>query len=188
MTRLPRILLPLALTVACALLAPAGAYAADAVATGTVTGGSLTLTGGTPPTWSVPVSGVDQFPQYDFPLVVTDATGSGAGWNGTVTSTQFTTGGGTPHTLPTSVTTFGGIAPTTCRPSTTCSTISGTNLGSVNVPAGATPPTAVKFRNAFVNTGMGSWDVAPVTITRVPGNSFAGTYSSTFTFAIISGP
>jgi hypothetical protein len=56
------------------------------------------------------------------------------------------------------------------------------------VPAGTTPPTAVKFFNAAASSGMGKFTVTPTIGVSVPQSSTAGTYTSTLTISIVSGP
>jgi hypothetical protein len=58
----------------------------------------------------------------------------------------------------------------------------------VSVPAGSGPPTALKFFNAASGSGAGLFTVTPTVSVLVPQNSFAGSYSSTVTVAIVSGP
>lgn len=71
----------------------------------------------------------------------------------------------------------------------------GTNTAATNaitypvaVPAAAVAPAAVKFFNAAANTGMGRFTLTPTVGVFVPQSSFAGTYTSTLTIAIVSGP
>ena len=47
---------------------------------------------------------------------------------------------------------------------------------------------AAKFFNAAANTGLGKVDVTPTVDVLIPGNSFAGTYTSTVTLAVATGP
>jgi hypothetical protein len=47
---------------------------------------------------------------------------------------------------------------------------------------------AVKLFNAAANTGMGSFTVTPTVQVAIPANTFAGTYTSTVTVAVVSGP
>jgi hypothetical protein len=58
----------------------------------------------------------------------------------------------------------------------------------VAVPAGSGPPTAVKFFNSAANTGMGLFTLTPTIGVFVPQNTYAGTYTSTLTIAVVSGP
>jgi hypothetical protein len=53
---------------------------------------------------------------------------------------------------------------------------------------GRPPPTPAKFYNAASATGIGTFTITPTVGVFVPQNSFAGTYSSTLTIAVISGP
>src|SRR4051812_47260957 len=83
-----------------AALAPQSALAASATVTGSVNAGTLSISTSATPSFSVTLDGTDKTGSYTVPTTVTDATGSGAGWNLTITSTQFTTGGGPPQKLP----------------------------------------------------------------------------------------
>ncbi len=58
----------------------------------------------------------------------------------------------------------------------------------IAVPDGASAPAAVKFFNAAANTGMGRFTVTPTINVAILGNSYAGSYTSTVTFAVVSGP
>ncbi len=44
------------------------------------------------------------------------------------------------------------------------------------------------MKNAAANTGMGRFTISPSIDVAVPGNSYAGAYSSTVTIAAVSGP
>jgi hypothetical protein len=179
------LLVPLS-AVAVALGAPAAASAATATATGTVTAGSLTLSTSAAPAFSATLNGTDQTPTYTLPLTVNDATGSGTGWNGTITSTQFTTGGGTPHTLSTTASSITGV--TSSCTTGTCTSPTNSVTYSLGVPAAATPPAAAKFFNAAANTGMGEFTLTPTVQVAIPANTLTGSYSSTITLASVSGP
>ena len=48
--------------------------------------------------------------------------------------------------------------------------------------------TAAKFYNAAVSTGLGKFDVTPSIDVSIPGNAYAGTYTSTVTLAAATGP
>jgi len=56
------------------------------------------------------------------------------------------------------------------------------------LPAGSTAPTATKLYNAAANTGLGNQTVAGTIRVAVPANAYAGTYTSTWTFSLVSGP
>ena len=46
----------------------------------------------------------------------------------------------------------------------------------------------VKFFNTTANNGMGRFTVTPTVGVTIPQNAFAGTYTSTVTLSIVSGP
>lgn len=177
----------------CAVMAALGscqaagaATTASPTVTGTVAAGALSVATSAAPTFSANLATGDQTPTYTLPLTATDTTGTGAGWNLTITSTQFTTGGATPHTLAANASTITGV--TSSCASGTCTNPTNAVTYPVGVPAAATAPTAVKFFNAAANTGLGSFTVTPTVGVFVPGSTFAGSYSSTLTVSIVSGP
>jgi hypothetical protein len=173
--------------VVAALIAGGGAALADtANVTATVSGGSLSESTSATPSFSVTLNGSDQTGNYTLPITVTEARGSGAGWNLTITSTQFSTGGGSPNTLSTSASSIASVS-SSCTGGTCTNATNGLTYP-VAVPAGSGPPTAVKFFNAAANTGMGKFTITPSVNVAVPANSYAGSYSSTVTLAIATGP
>lgn len=169
-----------------AALVPSTALGASTTVTGTITGGSLALTTTATPSFGVTLNGTDQTPAYSAALNASDTTGTGSGWNLTVTSTQFTTGGATPSTLATGASSITGV--TSLCASGTCTSPTNAIAYPVGVPAGATAPTPVKFFNAAAATGLGRFTVTPTVQVSVPANALAGTYTSTVTLAIVSGP
>src|SRR5712691_1903048 len=72
------------------------AFADSGTATATLTAGSLTVAGTFGETTSVTLNGLDQTASYTLPMQVTDATGSGLGWNLQISGTPLTSGS---HTL-----------------------------------------------------------------------------------------
>lgn len=173
------------LACALALIVVATASAANVTATVGVTAGTLSMSTSATPSGSVTLNGTDQNTSFGIPLSVTDATGSGAGWNVTITSTQFSAGGG--KTLSTSASTITGVV-SACNASVTCTNPTNAITYPLAVPAGAGPPTAVKLFNAAAATGMGGFTVTPTMQVAVPANTLAGSYTSTVTVAIVSGP
>jgi hypothetical protein len=171
---------------ALALFAPAYALAASATVTGNVTGSTLSASTSATPSFSDNLDLGDQTPTYTVPMTVQDTRGNGSGWNLTITSTQFSTGGGTPNTLATNASSLTGV--TSSCASGTCTNATNAITYPVAVPAAASAPAAVKFFNAAANTGMGKFTITPTIGVFVPQNSFAGSYSSTLTLAIVSGP
>jgi hypothetical protein len=161
--------------------------AATSTVTGTISAGSLSIATSATPTFSVTLNGSDQTPSYTGATTVTDATGSGAGWNLTVTSTQFTTGGGTPRTLSTTASTVTGVT-SSCVGGSTCTNPTNALTYPIAVPAAATPPAAAKYFNAAAATGAGQFTNTPTIAIAVPANTLTGTYTSTLTLSAVSGP
>lgn len=174
--------------VACTVLAT-HAVAGTAPVTADVVAGTLSLSSSAAPSGSVTLNGSDQDFDYSLPLSVVDATGSGAGWSLTATSTQFTTGGGSPKTLPTTATKLRNRT-SVCAIGTCTATANTINHPPpTTLPAGSPPPAPIKFFSTPANSGMGSFTVTvnPVRVT-VPANAFAGVYTSVLTLAVVSGP
>jgi hypothetical protein len=147
-------------------------------------GGSLTLTAPSAATFpAVTLSGTDQTASAGVGLTVDDETASGSGWNVTGTSTTFTTG---TQTLSTSATRDTAASRSTIAGN--CSLPTNSITYPVTLPAGTSPPTAVKLYNAAVNTGAGPTKVTLTFQLAIPANTYHGTYTSTWTFAIVSGP
>lgn len=165
---------------ALALVASSAALAATLTATATVSGAAgISLTLPSAPSVSSTLDGTDQTVTYAPALGVTDARGSGAGWNLTVSATNFSDGAG--HTLaPGTIT---GVA-AACKAGSSCTAASSSGITYPLTVGG----TAAKFFNAAVNSGLGKFDVTPTFSVSIPGNAYAGTYSSTLTLATVSGP
>src|SRR5439155_5241632 len=111
-----------------------------------------------------------------------------AGWNITLTSTTFSTGGGSPHTLATTATTVQSAPTVTCDSGYTCTLATNSVTYPYTVPAGATAPTATKLFNAAANTGTGNETLTPTFRVTIPANAYVGTYTSTWTLSLVSGP
>ena len=169
-----------------ALAIPASSLATSVTATGTVTGSTLSVSTSSTPSFSANLDNGDSTPTYTIALTTQDTRGTGAGWNETITSTQFTTGVPNNYTLATSASSLTGV--TSACASGTCTNPTNAITYPVAVPAGSGPPTAVKFFNSAANTGMGKFTITPTIGVFVPQNSYAGTYTSTVTLAIVSGP
>ncbi len=172
-------------TALAATAAASAATSANVTATATVNGqAALSLSTSATPALTDLLDGSDQTASYTIPLSITDARGSGAGWNATITSTTFTSGS---NTLATNASAIASIA-TACVAGGTCTTPTNGLSYPLTIPAAATAPAAVKFFNSAVNTGMGRFTITPTINVAIPGNSYAGNYSSTVTVAIVSGP
>lgn len=179
--------LSLVLLVILALGGSGIAFADSTTGTATVAAGTLTETNATTPAISSTLNGTDQTATYTLAITANDATGSGAGWNLTLTSTQFSTGGTTPKTLATTASSLSAVTEA-CAAGTTCTAPTNAITYPVVVPAASTAPTAVKFYNAAAATGLGKFTITPTIGVTIPANTYAGSYTSTVTLAVVSGP
>ncbi len=145
--------------------------------------GSLSESTSASPTFSVTLNGSNQTTTYTLPISVVDSRGTGLGWNLTITSTRFTNGAQSLSTNASQVTSVS----SSCAVAPCVNPINSVGYP-VTVPAGTAPPAAVKFYNAALLTGLGSFTITPTIRVSVPANTFKGTYTSTITLAIASGP
>jgi hypothetical protein len=174
-----RISITLAIAVL-ALVAATAALAGNLTTTATVTGtAGISLNLPSNPSITDTLDGTDQTVSYAPILGVVDARGSGAGWNLQISATTFSDGAG--HTL-----NQGQVASVAqgCKAGSTCT---------VATSSGITYPltigtVAAKFFNAALNTGLGKIDATPTINVSIPGNAYAGTYTSTVTLAAATGP
>ena len=112
-------------------------------------------------------------------LSVVDSRGTGAGWNLTVSATNFSDGSG--HTLaPGTITGASAV----CKAGNSCTAATSSGITYPLTVGGS----AAKLFNAALNTGLGKIDVTPTFAVSIPGNAYAGTYTSTVTLASVSGP
>jgi hypothetical protein len=163
-----------------ALVATTAALAGTLTATATVSGtAGISLNLPSNPTITDTLDGTDQTVSYAPILGVIDARGSGSGWNLQISATTFSDGSG--HTLA-----AGQVSSVTqgCKAGSTCT---------VGTSSGITYPltiggVAAKFFNAALNTGLGKVDVTPTIEVSIPGNAYAGSYTSTVTLAAATGP
>jgi hypothetical protein len=165
--------------------APAGASTASV----TLTAGTLGFV--TPPANvtfpSTALNGLNKTVTAAQAFDVGDATGAAAGWNITATSTTLTAGA---LTLPTPATTVASApAAPTCDTGSTCTVGSPTTVTyPYSLPAATTAPTATKMYNAPAGTGMGNQTLTPTWTLSIPSSAQAGTYTSTWTQSLVSGP
>jgi hypothetical protein len=151
----------------------------------TCSSGSLGLTApGTASFPTVTLDGTDQTASTTVTLKPDDESAGHVGWNVTETSTTFNDGSG--HTLPTTATVTTAASTATTGGNWVMPTNSITYP--VTLPAGATAPTPVKAYNAASATGQGPTNVTLTYQLAVPANAHHGTFTSTWTFAIVSGP
>jgi fibronectin-binding autotransporter adhesin len=198
-----------------ALLAAAPASAATCVAgapcsmTGTATlgTGTLTLTAPATLTWAGTLTGLTQelvdTVAADQTYNVDDATGSATGWNVAVAATQFTATGGALLPLTGTFSTNGSVTSATAAaaPTATCASGAGTctlPTDAVTYPVAVTTGAAVTpiaIYSAATSTGEGSIDIGGSTAADPVGwwlavrpDATPGTYTSTITLTLASGP
>lgn len=171
---------------AVAALSAAGLLAAAPTAQAICTGGGHGLE--VPSTLTFPttqLNGLGQTITTSMNIVAHDRSGTGNGWKVTGTSTTLTSGG---NQLPTSATRITGA--TITAGSGNC-TVRPNNISyPVTLPAGNTPPTALRLANATNGSfsGTGPTNIALAIAIDIPGNARVGTYTSTWTLTIASGP
>lgn len=163
----------------------AGVNAAATPATATLSGGTLAMTAPASVSFTGTLTGADQTIGASQVVTVTDSTGTGAGWNVTLTTTTFTAAGGV--TLPDNSITDTG-ANGACSGGVTCTLASNTVVYPVTVPSGSAAPTAVKIGNAAANTGMGGQDWTHNMSLALGASAKAGSYTSTWTYSLVSAP
>jgi hypothetical protein len=171
------------------LMAPVAANA-DSTATTTIDGGTLAFVSDPGDvTFSKTLNGTNQVAVKQQTFDVGDSTGSGAGWNITATSTTFasTVGG---HTLANDSVSIQaiGVPSATCDAVSTCTTATNQVSYPYSLPADTVAPNASKMFNADVDTGLGNQHLTPTWSLALPANTYAGTYQSTWTFSLVSGP
>jgi hypothetical protein len=174
-----RIIITMAIA-AVALVVATTASSSTLTTTATVTGfAGISLAQPATASISDTLNGADQSVSYAPLLGVVDARGLGTGWNLTIAATTFTDGSG--HSLaPGSV----ASAVQACTTGSTCTIAA--NSG-ITLPLTITA-VAAKFFNAAALSGLGKMDVTPTINVAIPGNAYAGTYTSTVTLAATAGP
>jgi hypothetical protein len=169
-----------------------------------VAAGPLTMTSPTALAWATTENGADQ--QVVDPTVaqqsylVNDGTGSGAGWHVTISATTFTTGPLSLANTATFVTTgsvtseIAATAPTAaCSTSSTCTLPTDTTTYPVAITTAATTPPASTIYDTAAATGLGSITVGIGALpvgwwVNVPASTKVGTYTSTISLTLVSGP
>jgi hypothetical protein len=165
-----------------------GAFADSGGATANVTGGTLTATGNyTNAVATATLNGNDQTASYAVPVTVTDATGSGLGWNLTISGSSLSCQSGAclgKNNAPTLTQQFAS-ASGVCANQGACTKISSSNQVTTAFNITNQP---TKFFEADANSGMGIFTVTTTVNILIPGNAYAGGYSGTITVTSISGP
>lgn len=150
------------------------------------TAGLSVALGSSSETFSADLNAGDSTQTYAVDATVEDTrTSASAGWQLQVTSTTLTTG---TRTLPTDSTSVTAMSTAVCDNNGPCTLPTNGVSYPVTVPAAATAPTAIKFANAAVGTGLGRADWTATFSVDVPQNAYAGTYTSTLTISVVSGP
>jgi len=166
--------------------------------------GILSLTSPTSLTWAATGTGLDQSTvdgnSGDQQLTATDNTATGAGWHITVSATTFTTG---PKSLPNTgavdftgslSSSLAGTAPTaTCVGA--CALPTDTTTYPVVMATEVSSPTVYTVYDTSVSTGEGVMTIGGSSAAhpigwwvQVPASAYAGSYTSTVTLEVISGP
>ena len=135
---------------------------------------------------SLQVSNTVRLASYSLPIAVTDARGSGKGWNLSITSTLFMTGNGK-NSLPSNASNIISVK-TSCGAHSTCTKPIDTISYPLVVPAGNPAPSPVKFFNASLSSGLGVFSLLMMVNVAIPANAKSGTYTSTITLKIANGP
>jgi hypothetical protein len=134
---------------------------------------ALSLTLGTAPSFNVTLDGTDQTQPFSFTMTVG---GGNGGWNIAASATNFTIPG---HSL--NPPTLTGVTMTSCSGGGCPPT------NSITLPI-ALNASAQKIYNAASGTGKGTIGLTANLSLDIPGNAFAGSYTSTLTLSIASGP
>jgi hypothetical protein len=170
-----RFLIFIGLAAAMTLVVASSAFALGV--TGTVNGlAGIGVNLPSAPAFSANLTGDDQTVTYAPSLGIVDARGTGAGWHLSASATALTDGS---HTLAQQVTTVAQA----CHAGSTC-TVPTSSLG---LPV-TLSTTAANFYSAAANFGLGKVDVTPTVTVAIPGNAYAGSYTSTVTFSATTGP
>ena len=132
---------------------------------------------------TVTLTGSNQTATATETLDIGDNTGSGSGWDVSVSNTPFTNGTQTLYNSD-----FTAASPPTpvCDSGVTCTPA--TWSGSVGYPYTLPGSTATKLLSAAAGTGMANQTVTIAWSASIPANTYAGTYTSTWTLTLASGP
>jgi hypothetical protein len=193
-------------TARAAACGPATLAGTPCTLTGTlgVAAGTLNLTSPVALAWATSANALDQqlvdTTASHQSYTVTDTSAAGAGWHVTISATTFTSGantlanGGTFLTNG-SITAEAAItAPTaSCGPLSTCTLPANATVYPLAITTAPAAPAAFTIYDTGVNTGLGTILIGaganPVGWwVNVPAKALAGTYTSTVSLQIVSGP
>jgi len=145
--------------------------------------GVLTANATASPSFAATLDGSDRVAAYTTSLDIADTRETASGWHLTAAATQFATAGPTPQTLPADASSISGVT-ATCAVEPCIAPI---NAIAYPVAVAAGGP-SVKFFSAGSGSGSGRFTIAPTTSVTIPANAHSGTYSSTVTYTLASGP
>ena len=127
---------------------------------------------------------------YSLPITVIDARGSGGGWKLSITSTRFKIKNDKDskiEQLPSNASHISRVN-LLCGSHSTCTNPINRLSYPLLVPAGNTPPPAIKFFDAAARSGLGKFFLTMMVNVDIPDNTEAGTYTCTIILAIANGP
>ena len=144
-------------------------------------------------TASIQLNGHDQTTSYTLPVLATNSnmpTSASAGWHLTISSTQFTNVSDPSLKLgpyASQIVSLNAVCVADSNAEIVCTHLVSNITYPVLIPAGDAA-SAVNFFLASPYTTMGILSVTPTINVQIPGNAYAGVYSSTITIAAVSGP
>jgi hypothetical protein len=134
--------------------------------------------------FSISLNGADQTPTYALAFTVTNtAATKNDGWRVSASATQFTNG---TKTFPATASSVVGVAATGACSGTPCTAVlpSGTVAYPVTLPNSG----GIPIYSAALNSGSGTNSLTATVQVAAPANIYAGTYTSTVTLQIVTGP
>jgi hypothetical protein len=177
-----------ALLLTFALAVPA--FADSTTGTAEVTGGSLSLDSATSfALTGITLDGTDKTTSGSFAIDLKDLTGTGTGWHVTIATTPFTTTNGVvTDTLTNTAAYISNVAMICDNPGTQTCTNPTNNITVDDSTNRLILDGTETLYNAAANTGMGDFTLTPTFKLNLPADAYAGTYQSTLTVSVISGP
>lgn len=162
------------------------AWTAHTIAVNDSASAGLTVATPGAASFSASLDAGDATAAWTVPVSVRDTRTTGlAGWSLQLTSTTLTAAGRSLATGATRITGTSGLA---CGSGAPCTLPVNDVALPVAAPAGTPAPSPVTLANAAASTGVGRVALTVDLATLVPQNAFAGTYTSTVTISVVSGP
>lgn len=135
---------------------------------------------------SLQVDKTNNLLSYSLPISVIDARGSGNGWSLSITSSPFKTSNAKKK-LPANASSITGVS-ASCGVNSTCTNPIDTISYPLIIPAADPKPTPVKFFDADMSSGLGTFNLVMMVNVTIPANATLGTYTSTICLKIANGP